>query len=109
MTKLIQFESDVFPNAADPSKCGLFEIECQITCTDRDGADAEFTIESIQDCETKKFIELQDFSAEEQAKIERSCQQTADDCACDAYQSYAEGMADRAYDDWKDRMMDEDL
>lgn len=107
MIKLIKFESDTFASAADPNKCRLFEIECDITCRDRDGADAEYVIESIQDFETKNFVELEVFTVAEQNRIKQQCQETADDNACDAYQSYAEGAADQAYDRWRDEQMEQ--
>ncbi len=101
MTKSFQYES-----AARALPDGTYaRLECvlEFRCRDRDGVDAEIEELTVWDIEQQADVPLQSLLPNERTAIERLAQQIADEYACEAYQDYAEGAADRALDEWKDR------
>ncbi len=99
-------DSDSQPNPNGPNHVVQLKVEITVSCRDRDGADATYDIESIQNMHTMEFVEFDTLPEAEQTAIDRAAQQCADDNACDAYQDYAEGAADQAYDRWKEEQME---
>lgn len=103
MTRRFAFESRTQLDDAGKFHVEL-EIEICIECRDLDGADAEYTIESIGvvGAEPPVWLELDKLSAEDQLHLDRMAQGIADENACEAAQDYeirrAEAAADAAQD-----------
>ena len=106
MTKAFQIEIDTLLPGSDPHQCSLLEVELYIECRDSDGADSTYTIESIEHLDTGNLIELEALDKRDREKLERACQDMADEYAMDAAQEHREGMADWAYDRMKDMEME---
>jgi hypothetical protein len=94
---------------------GEVKVTVAIECRDRSGCDAEYDIESVELLggisplgrpDPNKELDWSELSGEDQLKINRRAEEFADEWACEAYQSYAEGMADQAYDSYKDMQME---
>ncbi len=92
MTKTFIFDSD--------SK-GPLEVEIQIECRDRDGVDATFDIIGMADSSNHEVM-VGDLPEPEQTKLERECDDWAQELACEAAQDYLEGEADALYDRMKE-------
>lgn len=94
---------------------GEVKVTVSIICRDRDGCDAEYDIESVELLgsisplgrpDANKELEWDQLSAKDQLKINAKSEEFADEHACDAYQCYAEGAADQAYESYKDMQIE---
>lgn len=92
MTKSFEFETDAG---------AILTVDVFVECRDRDGADATYDIEWIGFGDTE--VAFESLSDADKVRLNRDAERCADDAACDAAQEWAEGAADRAYDEWKDR------
>lgn len=109
MTKSFEIECDspaATASAGRPEFCGKISIEVSVQCRDSDGADSEYTIESVTDLASGADIDWNALSPGEQLRINAGAEALAEDYACEAYQEYAEGAADQAYDQWRDEQME---
>lgn len=104
MEHTFTFESDHF--SSDGETCDEIEVTIDIWCHSDDG-DYGWEDMVLWNKTTDKEVKIEDFPKEEAAKIEKLADDAAYDKASDAYQSYCESEGDRAYDAWKDRMMEE--
>ena len=102
MTKRFKIDVDTPLTGTDPALCAELEVELYIECRDSDGADSTYTIESIEHLDTGNLIELEALDKRDRDKLERACQDMADEYAMDAVREHREGMADWAYDRMKD-------
>lgn len=100
MSYKFEFESNQF---STNDSCNRIEIELHIRA---ERHDYEWEIESIYDLDANCERKLEDFNAEEQAKIEAQAESCAYENSSDAYQDAIEAAGDRAYDEWKDRQME---
>ena len=106
MTKKFEFECNE-ADFRDHNLCRLLHVEISISCTDSDGADAEYAIEYIEDMTTLEEVTEDSLIPADRAKLERVCQAYADELGHEAYSEYAQGQADWAYDNWRDQQMEE--
>lgn len=84
--------------------CNRIEIEISISAQRHD---YQWEIESIYDLDADCERKLEDFTEKEQAFIDARAEKCAYDNSSDAYQDAIEAAGDRAYDEWKDRQMEE--
>lgn len=85
--------------------CNTITVEISVDARDPDDAPT-FEIESIFDETANVERKYEDFSQEEQSKIDKLAEELAYENAYDAYQSYLESEGDRLYDAWKDSQME---
>ena len=98
MQKEFKFESVNFPEDLD--------VVIDFSCTDMDGSDCEVTEIAIF-TNVNEEVKYTFLAEGEYARLEKQAQDIADSYACEAAQDYAEGEADRAYDAYKDRLMED--
>lgn len=82
------------------------EVQVLVECRDRDGADMTYDIESVWVNGTGDEVLWTALTEADHVRINAKAERVAEESACDAYQSYAEGQADAAYDAWKDEQME---
>lgn len=97
MEKTFKFESENFETD--------IEVMIEFSCRDSDGCDCE--IDSIAMFIGDEEIKPERLAKGEMSKIETKAQEIADENGYEAYQDYAQGAGDAAYDAWKDRQMEE--
>lgn len=101
MSYQFKFDSE---NFTTNDLCNRIVIELSIKASEDD---YEWDFESIHDETADCDRKIEDFTQEEQEKINALAEACANDNACNAYQDAIEAAGDRAYDEWKDRQMEE--
>lgn len=88
------------PNGA----CVTLDVLLDVTCRDRDGADAEYVVLNItRSDDSLACIAESDLSERDQRGFEAAAGRAADGVAPDAVREYLEDSADAAFEAWKDR------
>jgi hypothetical protein len=93
-----KFDSEDFH---DGVHLNSIEITIHVSCSEYKG-DATWEIEEIYNEMTEKYLEFDQFSKEDQDRIERMADEVASE---NAYEAFTEMMIDRAeaaYDAWKE-------
>lgn len=102
MTKSFIFYSD----SQSGSQCGKqtpLKVSIVVECRDQDGCDATYDIEYIENMDTQAEVLADQLLLSEQRRLDRECQDYANELAPDAAREYIIGQADALYDAWKDR------
>lgn len=84
--------------------CNKITIELSISAS---RYDYEWSFETIHDDTADCERQIEDFTQEEQTKIHALAEEYAQEHSGEAYQDAIEAAGDRAYDEWKDRQMEE--
>ena len=105
----ITMESESLALARNLDACVLLSIDCEAEVAYDGPSDSMIdgvTILKIFD-ESENEIKLESLSPEEQAKIQKLADAYADEKLSDWVEDIIADAGDRAYDEWKDRQMEE--
>lgn len=102
MRKTFEYESKSQPNPKDADLYARLCITIHISCKDSDGSDAWFDIEEVYNVDADAVVPFEALDPYEQTKVEQRAQELADEHGYEAFQEYAEGLADHMYEVWKD-------